>query len=214
MWSKVLIVVDQPVARFGLSRLLSQEPDIEVCGEADTASDAVLKTETLKPHLALIGLPLENKVQPDLFSQLRTKHPPLKILVGIRADDPGLACHFARIGADGCVHWREPLADLIKAVRAVLHGELYLGNLTSKRLLQYAVDGKSPDGDGIESLSDREVQIFAMIGQGLTTQQIAHTLDLSSRTVESHRKKIKLKMQVHNAMELNRRAFQWWRENN
>ena len=213
MWSKILLVVDQPIVRFGLSRLLSQESDIEVCGEASTASDALAKTETLRPHLAIVGLPLENKVHPLFFSQLRAKHPPLKILAGIRADDPAVACHLVRVGANGCIHWREPLADLLKAVRAVLEGDLYLGGLASKRLLQSAVDGKPPDDNGIEALSDREVQVFAMIGQGLTTQQIASTLDLSARTVESHRKKIKIKLQVQNAVALNRRAFQWWQDN-
>jgi DNA-binding NarL/FixJ family response regulator len=178
MWSKVLIVADQPIVRFGLARLLSQETDIEVCGEAETGADALAKTEKLRPHLAVIGIPLENKVQPSLFSQLRTIHPPLKILVGVRVDDPVLACHFVRQGVNGCIHWREPLADVLKAVRAVLRGDLYLGNLAAKRLLQYAVDGKSPGSDGIESLSDREVQIFAMIGQGQTTRHIASTLDL------------------------------------
>jgi DNA-binding NarL/FixJ family response regulator len=213
MWSKVLIASDQPVLRFGLRQLLSRESDIEVRGEADTAADVLAKTEALRPDVALIALPLDNSLTPDWLQQAKAKHPPLKILAGIRLDDPGLACRMIRAGADGCIHWGSPLAEYIKAIRTVLQGNVYLGSDASKRLLNCAVDGASPDVDGADSLSDREMGVFIMIGRGMTTQQIASSLDLSPRTIESHRKKIKLKLQVRSAIELNRRAFQWWRDN-
>ena len=213
MWSKILIVADQPVVRFGLCRLLSQEPDIEICGEAENITGAMREIQTTRPHLTLIGLPLEKKLHPGLLPQLKATHPPMKILVGTRADDPSLACRFIRYGADGCIHWGEPVAKILEAVRCVLGGDVYLGDVPSKRLLQSVIDGKPPSGDNFSSLSDREINIFAMIGQGLTTQQIARSLDLSPRTVESHRKKIKIKLQIRSAADLNRHAYQWWRDN-
>ena len=213
MWSKVLIVADQPILRLGLVQLLSKEPDIEVRGEAETVSDTLVQVEALRPDLAVISLPLEGKLHPGWLLQLKAKHAPLKILAGIRMNDPTVACHVIRAGADGCIHWGAPVAELVKATREVLRGELYLEHRVSKRVLQCAVGNETPDGDRIGTLSDRELYIFGMIGQGMTTQQIATALDLSPRTIESHRKKIKLKLQARNAVELNRQAFQWWREN-
>jgi DNA-binding NarL/FixJ family response regulator len=105
------------------------------------------------------------------------------------------------------------VATVTEALRTVLRGEVYLGGLATKRLLKSAIRGESLE-HGIESLTDREWRIFAMIGQGLTTQQIASELDMSPRTVESHRKKIKLKLKVQNATQLNRIAYQSWQETN
>ena len=211
MWSKVLIVADQPVLRFGLIRLLSQEQDFEVCTEAGGADEAVRIVESQRPHLALVALPLENSLHPELFRKMKADHPPLKILAGIRIDDPNLSCRVIRSGADGCIHWGEPVAELLGAIRTVLRGEVYLGQRASRLLLRNSVNGES-SGDDVETLSDRELHVFAMIGQGMNTQKIAKSLDLSPRTVESHRKKIKLKLRLQNAAQLHHRAFQWWQE--
>ena len=118
-----------------------------------------------------------------------------------------------RAGADGAIHWGEPVATVTEALRTVLRGEVYLGGPATKRLLKSAIRGDSLD-HGVESLTDREWRIFTMIGQGLTTQQIANELDISSRTVESHRKKMKLKLKVQNATQLNRIAYQLAHEAN
>ncbi len=211
MWSKALIVADHPVLRFGLKRLISQEQDFEVCGEAGSASEALAKTETQRPDIAVVALPLENGLHPVLFPQMKAKYPALKILTGIRSDDPSLSCRVIRAGADGCIHWGVPVAELIEAIRAVLRGKVYLGERASKQLLRCSVVGESADGN-VESLSDRELHVFAMIGQGTNTQKIAKRLDLSPRTVESHRKKIKLKLGLQNAAQLHHCAFQWWQE--
>jgi DNA-binding NarL/FixJ family response regulator len=213
MWSKILVVADQPLMRFGLAHLISQQRDLQVCAEAENVAGALQQIQQHCPHLAIINLPLEKKLHPGLLPQLRDKHPPLKILVGTRTDEPSLACHFIRVGADGCIHWGESVEKVVGAIRAVLNGDVYLSDAASRRLVQAAIDGRSANRNNFESLSDREINIFAMIGQGLTTQQIAHTLDLSPRTVESHRKKIKIKLQLRNASELNHRAFHWWRDN-
>jgi DNA-binding NarL/FixJ family response regulator len=208
----VLIVSDQPVLRYGLTSLLSQEPSIEACEEAEDVPEALQKVATLRPELAAISLPLQNRSHPGLIAQLKTKHPPLKVLAAVRYDDPSVIGRVLRAGADGCIHWGEPVANVVEAVRTVLHGDLYMGSSVAKRLLSRLVREESPDHDGVESLSDREWHILMMIGQGLTTQQIAGKLDLSPRTVESHRKKIKLKAGLQNATQLSHYAYQAWHE--
>jgi DNA-binding NarL/FixJ family response regulator len=210
---KLLIAADQPVLRLGLRQLLSHETDLEVCGEAANTSELLAKTAALLPDLAVVALPLDGDVNPGCLRETKAKHPPLKILAGLRLDDPGLACRMIRAGADGCIHWGAPLGEIISAIRTILQGNIYLNSRASTRLLRCAADGAAPDGDGVDVLSDRELYVFAMIGQGLTTQQIATELDLSPRTIESHRKKVKIKLQVRSAIELNRHAFQWWRDN-
>ncbi len=212
MPSKILVVADQPVVRFGLCRLLSQEQDLELCGEAEDLAGALRQIEVTRPHLALIGVPLERKLYADRLPHFKALHPHMKILVGTRTAEPSLAVRFLRFGADGCVHWGEPVAKILAAVRSVLGGDVYFGDSASKRLVKAIIDGTDGDGDGYSALSDREINIFAMIGQGLTTQQIAESLDVSPRTVESHRKKIKSKLQIRSAADLNRRAYQWWRD--
>ena len=115
-------------------------------------------------------------------------------------------------GADGCLNWQEPLSNVLTAIRTVMRDEIYLGPLTADALLRRASHGESLDGNLADVLSERELDVFTMIGQGLTTQQIANRMDMSPRTVESHRKNIKMKLGVRNAAQLNRRAFQWWHE--
>ena len=116
-------------------------------------------------------------------------------------------------GADGCVHMGEPVARIIEAIRTVLRGEMYVGNRMAKCLVDRAVEGKSLDGNPAELLSHRELDVFAMIGQGMTTQQIARKLDLSPRTIETHRKNIKMKLELQNGVQLSRCAFAWVRDN-
>ena len=211
--SKVLIVADQPVVRYGLARLLSQELDLEVCGEAADASGALHEVEALRPDLALLSMSIDGASHPGLIEQLKAKHSPLKILAAILHDDSTLAGRILHAGADGCIHWGESITRIVEAMHVVLRDELYVANRMAKKLLRRAVEGKSLDDNPSELLSGRELDVFTMIGQGLTTQQIAQRLDLSPRTIESHRKKIKMKLGLQNSVQLSRCGFQWWREN-
>lgn len=205
--SSVLIIADQPVVRYGLAHLLAQEPDLEVCGEADDVSDALRQVEATRPDLAMIGLSLDDANHHGLIERLKAKRPGLKVLAALRHDDLHLVGRAIHAGADGCIHWGESLARIVEAIRTVLRGELYVGSRMAKRLLHRAVEGKSLDANPVELLSNREMDVFTMIGQGLTTQQIAGKLDLSPRTIESHRKKIKIKLGLQNAVQLSRCAF-------
>jgi DNA-binding NarL/FixJ family response regulator len=207
---KVLVIADQPVLRYGLRNLLMEGSTIAACEEAESAADALHKVETLEPKLAVLSLPLQDKIQPGLIGQLKEKHPPLKVLATIRQDDPSVVGRLLRAGADGCLHLGEPLAQIARAVHAILHGDLFVGSTVAKRLLDCAVKGEALDHDGVDSLSDREWHIFMMIGQGLTTRQIAGRLELSPRTIESHRKKIKIKLSLQNATQLSHHAYHEW----
>jgi DNA-binding NarL/FixJ family response regulator len=210
---KVLVISDQPVLRLGLVRLFQGESHVEVCREAECASAALEQVAAIGPDLATIGLPLESKIHLELIAELKAKHPPLKVLAGIRHDDPSLVARLFRAGADGCVCWADPLTKITEAARTVLRGDFYVGSRSAKRLLKSALGGTSPANNGVESLTDREWNVFIMIGQGLTTRQIATDLDVSARTIESHRKKIKLKLGLQNATQLNHVAYRSWQEN-
>jgi DNA-binding NarL/FixJ family response regulator len=209
---KVLIISDKPVLRYGLKCLFSQEANLKPLEEADSVSHALRKVETKRPDLALISLPLAGHSTDGLIAQFKAKHPPLKVLAGMPRDDPSLFGRMIRAGADGCIHWGEQVTKIVEAVHTVLQGGLYVGSRTATRLLDLAIRGEPLDGHGTESLSDREWHVFMMIGQGLTAKQIANKLDVSPRTVESHRKKIKLKFGLQNAAQLNHLAYESWQD--
>jgi DNA-binding NarL/FixJ family response regulator len=210
--ARILIVAEQPVLRFGLLRLLAKDSGIEPCGEAGTASAALREVGKSHPDLALVGMPLENRIDFRIIVELKAQHPPLKVLAGIRHDDPSFIRRLLRAGADGCICWSTPLAKIVEAATAVLRGDLYIGSPAAKLLMKSAVTGDPLLDDGVDSLTDREWDVFMMIGQGLTTQQIAKDLDVSTRTVESHRKKIKTKLRLYNAVQLNHIAYKSWQE--
>jgi DNA-binding NarL/FixJ family response regulator len=205
----VLIIADQPVVRYGFARLLAREPDIDVVGE-DVGSAEILHTfETLRPDLATVSLPLDSMGHHEAIGKIKLKYPTVKVLAAIRHDDSHLAGSVLHAGADGCIHWGESLKQIVEAIRTVLRGEIYVGSHVAKKLLRRAMENRSLDGNPMESLSNRELDVFTMIGQGQTTQQIARQLDLSTRTIETHRKNIKMKLGLQNAMQLSRCAFQW-----
>jgi DNA-binding NarL/FixJ family response regulator len=208
----LLIISDKPVLRYGLRCLFSHEPSFKSLEEAENVSVALQKVEAKRPDLALISLPLDGHGTDGLIAQFKAKHPPLKVLAGVRHDDPSLFGRMIRAGADGCIHWGEEVTKIVEAVHTVLHGGLYIGSRTATRLLDLAIRGEPLDGHDATLLSDREWHVFIMIGQGLTTMQIADKLDMSRRTVESHRKKIKLKFGLQNAAQLSHIAYESWQE--
>ena len=207
--STVLIIADQPVVRYGFARILSRESDIDVFGEEDGSVEIWHKIETIRPDLAAISLPLDNMGHHEVIDKLKSKYPNLKVLAAIRRDDSHLAGRVLHAGANGCIHWGESLAQIVEAIRAVLRGEIYVGSHVAKKLLHRAMERRSLDGNPMELLSNRELDVFTMIGQGQTTRQIANKLDLSPRTIETHRKNVKMKLGLQNAMQLSRCAFQW-----
>jgi len=209
---KVLIVDDHPIVRRGLAELIALEPDLEVCGEAADMAEAVKQIEANPPDAAIIDISLKSGLGLELIEHVKANHANVKMLVSSMHDELLFAERSLRAGALGYIPKHEPTETLLDAIRQVLRGEIYLTARMSNRLMHNFV-GKPADTDPIKTLSNRELEVFEMIGQGLTTQQIAGKLKLSAKTIETHREKIKGKLDLKNSTELSRRAVQWVLEN-
>lgn len=209
---RVLIVDDHPVVRYGYARLINQEADLEACGEASGVVDALRQAEQLAPDAAVVDIILDGEDGIELVEHLKARWPALKILVASSHDEEVFAGRVLRAGAMGYLSKREPMTKIVEGLRQVLRGQVYLSPHMTTSLLQRAAVGKPLDRNPVEALSNRELQVFEMIGQGLTTVQIAEKLQLSPKTVESHRKLIKMKLNLRTAAQLSRRAFLWIQE--
>lgn len=210
---RVLIVDDHPVVRQGIALAIGHECDLEACGEAEHIEEALQLVEGGHPDVVIIDLSLDGEDGIDLIDRIQSQWPTVKILVYSAHDEDTFAGRVLRAGASGFISKREPMPTIVAAIRQVLGGEVYLSPHMTTKLLQRAAVGKPLDHNPAEALSKREFQVFEMLGQGMTTVEIATKLDVSPKTVESHRKIIKSKLNVQTAAQLSRRAFQWVEEN-
>jgi DNA-binding NarL/FixJ family response regulator len=209
---KVLVVDDHPIVRRGLVELIAMESDMEVCGQADDMAEAIKQIEANCPDVAILDISLKSGHGLELIDHIKANHPSVKMLVSSMHDELLFAERSLRAGALGYIPKQEATETLLDAIRQVLRGEIYLTARMANRLM-HNIAGKPAETDPIKTLSNREVEVFEMIGQGLTTQQIAGKLKLSAKTIETHREKIKGKLDLKNSAELNRRAVQWVLEN-
>ena len=210
---KVLVVDDHPIVRHGLGELIARQPDLEVCGEAVDITGALREAEVNRPDAAIVDISLGGENGIELIEQLKALYPDVKVLVSSMHDEKTYAGRALRAGAFGYINKRESIRQVIDALRQILRGELYLSPEMAKILVQRAAHGNSIDDDPAAVLTNRELEIFELIGRGVTTQQIAGKLLLSPRTVETHRKNIKRKLNLANGPQLSRAAFQWLHEN-
>jgi len=211
---QILIVDDHPLVRQGLIGLLSAERDFEVCGEASGAAEARQLAALTKPDVAIIDLSLPDGNGIELIKELHAQSDHTKLLVLTMHDESLFAERALRAGAVGYVSKHDASRTIIKAVRTVLEGKLYLSQQMTERMVQRAVGAGSHAGiSPIERLTDREIEIFEMIGHGLTIRQIAQQLELSPKTVETHREHLKEKFGLKNSTELTKHAVQWVLEN-
>lgn len=208
--SKILIVDDHPIVRHGLAKLINDEPDLEVCGEADSAGDAMTTMESESPDLLLVDISLGGTNGIELIKRVKASDPEMRVLVSSMHDESLYAERALRAGAMGYLNKGENRETLLGAIRQVLRGKLYLSPRMSERLLhRFVLNDQEPDRPAIESLSDRELEVFQLIGEGLTTRQIASRLHLSPKTIETYREHIKAKLNLENSSELIRAAVQW-----
>jgi DNA-binding NarL/FixJ family response regulator len=210
---RVLIVDDHPIIREGLTRFICQEPDIEICAGADNVEDAMRYAKELRPDLVVVDMSLKGSHGIELITQLKAFDERIKTLVWSMFDEKIYAERALRAGAMGYVNKQEPIETVIAAIRQVLLNDVYLSPTMTSRVLQRLGSGKSLEDDPVESLSNREVEVFRMVGRGMTTQHIAEALGVRPKTIEAHREKIKAKLNLKNAAELNCRAVQWVLEN-
>ena len=209
---KVFIVDDHPIVRLGLAQVINRQTDIEVCGEASDMAEAMREIEATRPDVVVVDIALDGESGIELMEYIRERWPSTKILVSSAHDERVFAGRVLRAGARGYISKREAIPKIADALRQVLGGEVYLSPKMARVLLQRAAIGRSLDHDPAETLSDREIQVFEMIGQGLTTNEIASKLAVSPKTVESYRKFIKTKLNLRSSAQLAQRAFQWAQE--
>ena len=211
---RVMIVDDHPVVRQGLALLIDQQPDLEVCAEADSVSEAFSRFTETSPDLTIIDLSLKDGSGIELIKEIKARNEHAKMLVSSMHDETLFAERVLRAGAKGYISKGEATGNIVDAARQVLGGRVYLSPRMSDQMLHRLVaHGDDADRSPIESLSDRELEVFEMIGQGLTTRQIAAKLDLSPKTVETYRENIKAKLNLPNGTALTRHAVQWLLEN-
>jgi len=212
---RVFLVEDHPVTRRGLGLLIDQEADLMVCGQAAAAVAALMGIQTTKPDVVIVDIAIPGRDGLELIKDMGELHPQLPTVVLSVLDETIYAHRALQAGARGYVMKREPVEQLLTAVREVLAGEVYLSAAMRKQLLLTSLDLSHPVSDfGVKLLSDRELEIFRLVGEGFGTQKIAATLNLSISTVETHRTHIKEKLGVKHAPDLVREAVLWLQSQN
>jgi len=206
----VLIVDDHPIVRQGLALLINREPDLAVCGDAEEASSALRGIEELKPDLIVVDISLNGPDGLDLLKTIRSRDPNLPVLILSMLDESVYAERALRAGANGYIMKQEATERVLVAIRRILGGEIYVSDRMADRMLHRFVGGgpvaqRSPIAD----LTDRELEVFRLIGDGHGTRQIAEELHISVKTVESYQAHIKEKLSLKNSRELVQRAIQW-----
>lgn len=206
----ILIVDDHPMLRRGLAALIEAEPGLTVCGEAATRSAALAAIRASPPDLVIVDLVLGDSHGLDLVKDMRAHHPQIPALVLSMHDEAVYAERSLRAGARGYVTKRELDDTLLIAIHRVLAGETYMSAKLQAQLAAKFVAGRTLEtASPLDALSDRELEVFRLIGQGQGTRQIAETLHLSIKTIESHREHIKQKLHLESGAELAQRATQW-----
>ncbi len=205
---RILIVDDHPLVRTGFAQLIGDCPDLEVCGEAADMAEALRLIDSDSPDLAIIDLSLAGGSGLDLIERIKSRNPDILMLVASMHDETLYAERVLAAGARGYINKQEAQENIIRAIRQVLAGKVYLSEAMTERMLNGLVDVRDEKRD-IERLSNRELQVFELIGQGVPVSQIASQLNLSIKTIETHQAHIKKKLGLGSAHELNQRAIRW-----
>lgn len=212
--ARVLLAEDHPLVRAGIKSLLDAEPDLEVCGETGALGNLSRLVQSTEPDILILDLSLSDGIGLGAIKRLRNEFPKLRILVCSMHDESIFAYRCLQLGASGYVNKRAANNSIVTAIRSILQNKRYLSPAMTERLLEGASrQGASPEDYSLEGLSTRELEVFTLIGQGLSTAEIAEKLHLSGKAIETHREKIKKKLSLRTSNELNRYAVQWFMEN-
>ncbi len=211
---RIMVVDDHPSTRDGLITRVALEPDLKVVGEASDVNEAIEVIGEVHPDLAVIDVSLKSTSGIDLIKAVKERFPSVKMLVWSMYEESLYAERALRAGAMGYINKQQATDTIIDAIRTVLGGELFLSKALSARILQQVVAGKkSGPVSPVESLSNRELETFRLIGQGMATKEIAKAMCLSPKTIETYRARIKEKLQLDDISSLTREATQWVLEN-
>ena len=208
----IAIVDDHPLVREGLAARISAQPDMEVCGEADDIESAMELIVSRRPALVIVDIALRDGHGIDLIKRIVAAGINTRMLVVSAYDESLFAERALRAGALGYINKQELQGKVVEALRTVLRGERYLSSTMAQRLIAQAIGSKAAQG-GTEALTDRELQIFQLVGRGKSTREIANELNVSVHTIDSHREHIRSKLDLRNGTELIQRAVQWHIEN-
>jgi len=205
---RIFLVDDHPIVRKGLAQLIDSETDLSVVGQGEEAYQSLRAIREVKPDLVLVDVSLKDSDGIELLKELKAQTPELPVLVVSMHDESLYAERALRAGAGGYVMKQEPPETLLSAIRAVLAGEVYVSSKMGAALLQRMVGAKKGTGAlPMDRLTDRELEIFRMIGAGHSVKEIADKLFLSGKTVEAHREHIKQKLNIRSSAELLRFAI-------
>jgi DNA-binding NarL/FixJ family response regulator len=208
---RVFLVDDHPITREGIGMLINQEPNLEVCGETDSAPKALELINQLSPDMAVIDISLKSMSGIELMKNIKTLRSELPVLVMSMHDEGLYAERALRAGARGYIMKNEASDRIRTAIHRVLAGELYLSDRMKEKMLHRLVSSKKNEEvvSSVELLSDREMEVFQLIGNGFSTKQIASKLNLSVKTIDSYREHLKLKLPLEHGSDLVRYAIQW-----
>lgn len=206
---KLYIVDDHPIVRQGLAQLIDSEPDLAVCGQGEDAYQSLAGIRSAKPDLVLLDVSLKDADGLELLKEIKSFDPGLRVLMVSMHDEALYTERALRAGASGYIMKQEAPPMLLTAIRKVLSGQVYVSEKMGATLLQRMVGGRKSMGElPMDRLTDRELEVFRMIGSGLSVKEIADKLCLSAKTVEAHREHIKEKLNLKNSAELLRFAIQ------
>ncbi len=207
---RILLVDDHPITRQGVAVLINQEHDLEVVGEADSAPAAIAFLQKQPADLAIIDITLKTTNGIELMKHIRVLAPDMPVLVMSMHDEGIYAERAMRAGARGYIMKQEASNRVLTAIRTVLAGELHLSDRMKERMLHRLVNNRKEEVRfSIDTLSDREMEVFQLIGDGYSTRQVASKLNLSVKTIDSYREHLKLKLQLESGKDLVRYAIQW-----
>jgi DNA-binding NarL/FixJ family response regulator len=207
---RILLVDDHPISRDGIAGLIARQDDLKVCGEAGSTSEALELISTMEPDLVLTDINLPDRSGLELIKDARAMQPHLPMLVLSMHDETLYAERVLRAGGRGYLMKETKPANVVKAIRCVLEGGIYLSDSMSSRLLEMVSGhGNKVTLSPLERLSDREIEVFQLIGGGKASREIAEQLSISGRTVDAHRTHIKEKLNLKSGSELTRYAVRW-----
>ena len=208
--TSILIVDDHPIVRQGLTELINHEDDLTVCGQAENAPQAIQAIKTLKPDLIILDISLKGTNGLELIKDIKLQHPDLFVLVLSMHDESLYAERALRAGAKGYIMKAEAIENVVIAIRKIMTGQLYFSeNMATKMMTRLAGNSTNAVASVVDCLSDRELEVFCLIGQGHGTRQISERLHLSIKTIETYRAHIKEKLNLADASELLQHAIKW-----
>ena len=207
---RIMVVDDHPIMREGLTRVIEESGDLVVCAQAESIQRALELVETTQPDLIIVDIALGGQNGLELIKDVRARHPKLPMLVHSMHEEQIYAQRSLRAGARGYLMKQEPAPKLVQAVRQVLGGEVYLSETMTRQMLhRMAGGGSGEDVSPVERLSDRELEVFELLGQGQKTKEIAEQLHLSVKTVQTYCEHLKEKLLLRDGTGLVRFAVQW-----